>query len=104
MPGNKEPLFLITCKSVFILHYAFYPPKHIKCARTIRMNTKEVKLEREMEKEGARDGFFDSPLLPLGWRPMPVLPALIWNPAAGLMEKETEDLRMRSPKLVCFTL
>jgi len=69
------------------------------------MNTKEVKLEQEMEKEGARDGFFfNSPLLLSGWRPMPVLPALIWNPAAGLKENKTEDLRMRSPKLVCFTL
>lgn len=54
------------------------------------MNTKEVRLEREMEKDGSRDGFFDSPLLPSGWRPMPVLPALIWNPAAGLKEKNTE--------------
>lgn len=55
-----------------------------------------------MEKEGQRDVFFffDSPLLPSGWRPMPVLPALIWNPAAGLKEKNTEDLRMTSPKLV----
>lgn len=42
-------------------------------------------------KKGPRDVcFFDSPLLPLGWRPMPVLPALIWNPAAGLKEKNTE--------------